>query len=234
MDHYREYQCSACDYYFSHPIDRCPICSDQFFWLLVPHQNLLESERLGYIDQMKNLGGAGVTEEFLTYRNRLWLPYNFWEVDPGGELLARWSFIKEIKLYQHKKNSSDEDTETFRDAVFDTNPAINPQQYMDFQSQHAAPKQEPAAFLSDTPKAIPSPWQPAPAVVKAPAPQGAVVASVNDGAELTLADWLPPVLIFVFFMLLSLSFLVLRYYKNTQTPIAVSHIEAVYEYPILS
>lgn len=240
MEHYREYQCGACDYYFSHPIDRCPICGDQFFWLLMTHDRVAPSERAHFVSQMKTLGGSGVTEEFLTYRDRMWLPYNFWEKDPGGESLQSWSFIKDVKLYQHKRKETpkDEDDTTVREVGFETNPAHPVLKLTDLTSR---PREQPQQEVTLTPSrndqqmgastpALPSYQAQAPIAPQAPKSSPVETAPASLGPR----EWLPPILIFVFFLLLSLSFLVLRYHKNDRHTDVSQNFEATYDRSFLS
>jgi len=240
MEHYREYQCGACDYYFSHPIDRCPICGDQFFWLLMTDGQVEATQKQGFVSRMIALGGTGVTEEFLTFRDRLWLPYNFWEKDPGGESLHAWPFVKDVKLYQHKKKTSEkkEDDTTIREAGFETNPAHPIPDFSAVANQNAGPSRPEVTLApsrNDNPMGAStpalSPYQPSAPVepMAPPRPQ-----AEPSPANLGIKDWLPPILIFVFFMLLSLSFLVLRYHRNDSRSNVSLNFEATYDRSVLS
>lgn len=241
MDLYREFQCGACDYYFSHPIDRCPICGDQFFWLVTTQGNLAPSERQEYVSSMVRLGGMGVTEEFLTHRDRLWLPYNFWEVDPGGETLEAMAFVRDIKLYQHKKKAGDHADTTTRALSFETNPSMPVLTERDIQQPVAKSYEQSFAEPIQQPISQASGHQTSVAQATVQVPQQALAQSGNPkpvGSEelqpITSREWLPPVLIFIFLILMSLSFLVLRYQKNVRVNKISTHIEANYEHSILS
>lgn len=231
MDHYREYQCEACDYYFSHPIDRCPICGDQFFWLVSTARELRADEKLTFVATMKNLCGAGVTEAFLTHRDRLWLPYNFWEKDPGGETLQPWSYVKGVKLFQHKKQkASNASDSTARAGVFDTKPAMVAQPQWEslnaFSPGSISPGLKPESHVQQIQPLHQYRAEPASEKINQP---------MDTSEPIGVQDWLPPVLIFVFFLLLSLSFLVLRYHRNVRAPQVSSYSEVVsYDHSILS
>ena len=93
------FQCGACNSFLSHPIDTCPVCGDQFYWLLVTRD---EPDREAYLTRMQELMEGRASQDFLTHGGHLWLPHRFWDRCPTGEILEEYAWIKRVELVQHE------------------------------------------------------------------------------------------------------------------------------------
>ena len=113
------FQCTSCHSFLSHPIDACPVCADQFYWLVVTREALTQPQVAAFVAAMVNLAEGRVTEAFLTHGERLWLPYNFWAQDPAGASLDEFPWVEDLELFQHAAGEVDEAVAT---AVYEPKP----------------------------------------------------------------------------------------------------------------
>lgn len=223
------FQCHSCHIALSYPLDACPLCGDQFYWMVLVSGTVPEQARKQYVVAMCALS-EDVTEEFLTYDDQLWLPYQFWEYCPTGEVLRAFTWIVDLQLFQHqgKPGSSEPaqqaeqaSTQAKQGSVLDSVPETRSQ--LDRMGQaNEEPSPQLAAQMPASRRKKPN---------KRPKQMGR--RDIQHGIK--HADLLKPTLVFLFFVLLSLSYLVLRYHKNHMVPIPQAPVEEVSnERPILS
>ena len=194
-----EIQCRSCLYLSSHPVDACPVCGAQFYWLIVPTHQIGDGPIREYLSAMERLVEGRITREFLTHGGQLWLPHSFWNYNPNGDLLKEFSWISEIKFYQHDPEKEEEKSapSNYREkgprTIWDTNPLP----VIPTLAQAGAGGTESQAERPSRPRgSVPAKEAPPP-----PAPAFA-------------RELLAPLMILIFFIFLSLSYLVLRYHKN--------------------
>lgn len=159
-------QCNACQYSLNHPVDVCPICNEQFYWLVVPRYTLDEAEIQDYCSRMTQLTEGRITEAFLTHGGHLWLPHNFWECDPNGISLKTLTWVDRVKYFQHA-TAEGADQPTSREpepAVWDTQPAQASPFYED---------EEERLVVDDLDDTVDTPmtWAEEPAATGSPPPQ---------------------------------------------------------------
>lgn len=236
------FQCKSCHSFLSHPIDACPVCGDQFYWLVHVDGPLDISQRNAYVGTMINLMEGTVTEAFLTHGDQLWLPYQFWTSSPTGEALAEFPWIKDLELFQHVGHGAEEqldgpEPEAAEDPnPWDTVPKMAIPDFTDIEEPEpvAAPEEvKPEARARTKPKRSkpPRPKQKPPKAKAATAG-----ARGKGGARSMVREFFVPMMIFLFFLFLSLSYLVLRYHKNHMVPKMSGHLmmEVSHERPLLS
>lgn len=241
------FQCQSCNSFLSHPIDACPVCSDQFYWMIVPKTTVTGSQQQAFVAAMVNLVAGGVTEEFLTHGGQLWLPYRFWDQDPAGESLAEFSWIDNLELFQHSNNSGQvEPEEKAEPNPWDTVPKMalpdlskRPEELQAKSAAAASPEiaPEPTPTPSATPRSKPQQDSAPKQAAATPTSKEKPKAKSNEGKRsLFPAHLFVPTMIFLFFLLLSLSYLALRYHKNQMAPLAPTQtfMEVDHERPLLS
>ncbi len=220
-----EFQCRKCRYVLSHPVDACPVCSTQIYWMLVHAYPLKKSQIADYIMKMEQLVRGRTSREFLTHGGHLWLPHSFWDFNPNGDALHEFSWIKEVKLLQHEPVADRTDDEKeVSPPVLDTNPGLS----ITAPGLGTPSRTEPeggGGSGRDGKKT-----QPARNLESAPGG-----GSTTDTDDSWLDHVRVPFMILLFLILLSLSYLILHYHKNTKTRRTVPVSEVVTdEYPILS
>jgi hypothetical protein len=94
------YQCGACEHFFSDAVDACPLCGDQLYWLVRGEPSAGERER--FVKTMHNVVEQQCPPEFITYGDRLWLPYNYWASDSEGVALQAFDWVEGLTLFQHE------------------------------------------------------------------------------------------------------------------------------------
>ena len=196
----KSFTCKACKSLLSHPIDACPICGDQFYWLVIPKGELTQDQKDEFVVKMEHLVEGKASREFLTHGGYLWLPHRFWDFNAEGDTLAAFDWAVKLELFQHETSEGDH------------------------KERLAPPKKEPSA------------WDTLP---KAPLPHFAQVRRQLEDTEeneaaappppadepvapamLIPAPMFAPLMALLFFIFLSLSYLMLLYHKNNR-PAAV-------------
>jgi len=190
----KDYQCRACNYFFSHPVDVCPICGDQFYWLLVAADPPSRDQTLDFIVQMEHVVQGRVTREFITHNNQLWLPPNYWNFEPEGEALKRIPWVAEIRLYQHVAPEKEP-------SPWETNPG------MKLDLPLVSTPAEPSEAMA---RAAPPPEAPQPAAAAAPQSNAA------DGRGWGV--FYAPLMVFLFLIFLAGAFMVLQYHRVASAP----------------
>ncbi len=231
------FQCKSCSSFLSHPVDVCPVCSDQFYWRIVPEAPVDGLQRDAFVASMVNLAEGRVTPEFLTHGGHLWLPYRYWGIDPSGNALLEFSWLDDLEVFQHDSQkaakSSAEPEKKQEPAPWDTIPKLEVPDFTQY-------KPEPKAAVATT-SAEPRETEPG-SVRASDAPdqrnaRARMPERVPSPSLLGLlrGDLFVPLMIFLFLVLLSLSYLVLRYHKNQLTPLAPqTHLEVSDERNLLS
>ncbi len=198
----KDYQCRACGYFFSHPVDVCPVCSDQFYWLLSTAYAPNDDQKLDYIVAMEHVVEGRVTRNFITHDNRLWLPPTYWNFDPNGEALQGFPWIDELRLYQHVASPKEP-------SPYDTNPGLSP-----FQPSDKPLSEDDGQRLSRVLKPSPTP-------VQARSGNAAPRSTPKQAPPRRsfLDEWFAPLMVFIFFAFLSLAYLNLkRHYQLSAVP----------------
>lgn len=234
------FQCKSCSSFLSHPVDVCPVCGDQFYWRIVPTAPVNEPQRDAFVASMINLTEGRVTPEFLTHGGHIWLPYRFWGSDPSGVALLEFNWIDDLEVFQHdsqKTAKREAEAKAKQEpAPWDTIPKMEAPDFSQY-----TPETTVAASQSQerpAPRAAAQPLAPVAATEKAPStpqPARANPASPSFLQQLR-GDLFVPMMIFLFLILLSISYVVLRYHKNRMTPLAPprTHLEAIDERNLLS
>lgn len=199
MQYQHDYQCDACGYYLSDPVDQCPVCSDRFYWLLETKDLVSREERRQFVAEMVAMGGIGNSEQFLTHGEHLWLPPSFWETDAEGTMLTAYPWIIGLKLFQHEQQEPQRTQTIGNRAVLEADtasmPTIDPQRL-----PQADGRQEATNTLGK------------------PRNRTKAKPQVLSARDETASGWpgqlLAPVAIFLFFVMLSLSYVTLRIQGN--------------------
>ena len=274
------YQCRACKYVLSDPVDVCPVCNAHFYWMLIPHKSPDNKEIDHFISEMNVVVGGQTNRTFLTHGEHFWLPHTFWSCDPEGKSLSRFAWIADVRFMQHESEEQrlDHKRQGANPNPWDTNPGIA---VADVAPELISHDGEELVVLDDEPRpdarpitlatvhnqswpdsagivveedqllgdTAPHPTVQPPASVgfdeigaldesvfsESPKSEGAMTAKstapVSAPKPLTRmrrkqpppatprsrkAVWFLPVMLFLFFILLSLSWLVLLYYRNTR------------------
>ena len=217
----KEYHCEACDYVLSHPIDSCPICGDQFYWRLNTRRPLTPEQRHGYLQTVEEVIGRPVNKAFVAHGGQVWLPHNFWNFDPNGRVLDRLLWATGIEKYQHKKSERTQEPTRKKDpSTWDTNPGFLLPEHIQREFASAS-KDEPAAV---SPHSEQRPDDGLPTSKKGPSPPGDP--GVAGPGIPSMSDFFAPLMILIFFLFLSLSYLSLRYHKNTKPTTAETEVVA--------
>lgn len=116
----KEFQCQTCQYIMSHPVDACPVCNAQFYWMLAPYDPLDPSGVAHFITKMEMAVEGRTTREFLTHGGQLWLPHNFWDYNPDGEVLKEFPWIRHVRFLQHEGEGQVQSP-----SVYETNPGMS-------------------------------------------------------------------------------------------------------------
>ncbi|MDJ0839605.1 MAG: hypothetical protein QNK37_24000 [Acidobacteriota bacterium] len=223
MKFQESFQCKACSSYLSHPIDTCPVCGDQFYWLVHPHRPPVQDERDAYVSRMQTLVEGKATPEFMTHGNLLWLPHRFWDFNPTGEVLNEFEWLREVELVQH----DGEDREEQKPNVWDTLPG---RPVPDLSIRETVKGKAVETLRADP---LPSDPVEARAVVSrrdklaghlsaaevpgqtAPTGRSTSASAPPSGKAIIPKQMFAPLMILIFFIFLSGSYIVLRYHKNT-------------------
>lgn len=241
------FQCKSCNSFLSHPIDACPVCGDQFYWLIHTEGSLDATQRTAYVGAMLNLMEGAVTEAFLTHGDRLWLPYQFWSKSPNGEVLNEFPWMIDLELFQHTGNDAEDpvgevvvDDEPEEPNPWDTVPKMALPDFSKMEKEKpkpTVPEPAPAAeTLADEPRVIPAPEPRKASVAAVSEPKPRAERPVKEPTQNPLKQLFVPLMIFLFLLFLSLSYLVLRYHKNHMVPVVSGNVwtEVLHERPILS
>ncbi len=243
------FQCKSCSSFLSHPVDVCPVCSDQFYWRVVPAAPVSEPRREAFVASMINLAEGRVTPEFLTHGGHLWLPYRFWGNDPSGSALLEFGWIDDLEVFQHDhQKPAKQETESKskqEPAPWDTIPKVEAPDFSQYKpetktvaDQAPRPAAVAAAAVAAAAVAATAGQSPvaAPEQVAGPSRPERVNPSSPSFLEQLRGDLFVPMMIFLFLLLLSISYVVLRYHKNRMTPLAPpqTHLEAIDDRNILS
>jgi len=227
MDLPESFQCRACQSFLSHPIDNCPVCGDQLYWMLVWSEEPDDLQRKDYLDRVIALVDGRASREFLTHGDLLWLPHRFWDCDPTGELLDTLDWVTGIELHQHDA----EDRRAAPDDEFDTLPKMPIPKYVAETVHGEAVETLRARVVPERAEERnpPDATQPVAPAASTPRSEPGVDTPLARGSSRVLsADLFVPLMIFLFLCLLSLSYLVLRYHKNTRAqPAAAAPTEEV-------
>lgn len=207
----KSFTCKACKSLLSHPIDACPICGDQFYWLVEPKGELSQSLKEDFVRRMEQLVEGRASREFLTHGGYLWLPHRFWECDAEGESLADLDWAVRLELFQHE--SVAEQTPESRASEAAKKPRTAWDTIPKAPLPHFAQVRPTVKAESEAKR--PEYSAPAPPS-SAPAPPAAAPAETLARGRLIPAPLFAPLMVLAFFLLLSLSYLVLRYHKNTR------------------
>ncbi len=226
----KEFQCQTCQYIMSHPVDACPVCSAQFYWMLTPIDPLDPSRVADFITKMEKAVEGRTTREFLTHGGQLWLPHNFWDHNPDGAILSDLPWIRQVRFLQH--GSDPEAQAEPQPSVFETNPGMSLE---DFQltppKETAPPAAQPLAAAPKT-RVETSPAKAAPVTARSPHEKKKKKIKTRPSARvkepLIPNTVFAPLMVFLFLVLMSFSYLALRYHKNTRTvqTAAVPEVEA--------
>ena len=217
------YQCRACQYVLSHPVDACPVCTMQFYWMVLPNRSLKKSQTADYVIKMERIVNGRVSHEFLTHGGYLWLPYNFWEFCPDGDMLHEFNWISQVKFFQHEPSQKPAVDAAGPKEIspWETNPALPVFNSADLPASPARSTAPPegTAIRAEAGSKKPGGLRPKQPLTDGPAHR----------------DWFAPLMVLIFLIMLSLSYLVLRYHKNTRTPTIVPTSKVVFDdYKILS
>ncbi len=213
----------------SHPVDACPVCTAQFYWMLTPYDPLDPSRVADFITKMERAVEGRTTREFLTHGGQLWLPHNFWDHNPDGAILNDLPWIRQVRFLQH--GADPEAQAEPQPSVFETNPGMSlenvqltppkesPQPAA--QPQAEAPKTQLETHLAKTESAAVRSSQETKKKKKS-RPSARVKEPLIPSAVFA------PLMVFLFLVLMSFSYLALRYHKNTRTvqTAAVPEVEA--------
>ncbi len=209
-------QCHACNSILSHPVDACPVCGDQFYWLVTTKNKPTQNEKEGYLVRMEELVEGRASREFLNHDGHLWLPYRFWDSNPNGEILDSFTWIDGVQLFQHE---SEINNVPVRD--YDTLPKIPIPEWV---------RDGPSAL--DKKKTIPK----EPRKQEQPLKPAPVSEPVNDSylaGPIIPAQMFLPLMVFLFLIFLSFSYLTLRYHKNHRWPSSQAVPEESHESSVL-
>ncbi len=208
-----EINCQACQYLTSHPVDACPVCGTHFYWLVIPSETPGKAATEDFLVKMEQLVEGHITRDFLTHGGRLWLPHTFWDSSPNGDAIRDFSWITEIRCLQHgsaekpkKWSSQTAEKSKEKGSPWDTKPTL-PSDLLKRVRQEA----EAAAARADG-RETPHRKEAAPKPPPLPHPRIEPKGKIREGVF--PREFLAPLMMLVFFLLLSLSFLVLRYHKN--------------------
>jgi len=208
----KSFTCKACKSLLSHPIDACPICGDQFYWLVEPKGELSQAVKDHFVRKMEQLVEGKASREFLTHGGFLWLPHRFWDFDAEGESLADLDWAVRLELFQHE-NTAPEQSAKARTAEATKKPRSAWDTIPKAPLPHFAQVRQ--AVQVEREGKRPGFAAPAPPS-SAPAPPAAAPAESFVRGSLIPAPLFAPLMVLAFFLFLSLSYLVLRYHKNTR------------------
>lgn len=230
-----EIPCQACQYVTSHPVDACPVCGTQFYWMVIAKESAARPPTEAFIAKMESLVEGNITREFLTHGGHIWLPHAFWDFSPHGDAIHEFSWIAEIRCLQHgsmekpkKWSNRTEATQDQESSPWDTQPSLPSQiprrvgadpasrRFMvDGAARTDHKEAETAARASG------GPAHPRPSERK------------ENQRGFFPRELFAPLMILIFFFLLSLSFLVLRYQKNQQAASRLPSKDVTYERSVL-
>lgn len=223
-------QCNRCRSFLSHPLDHCPVCNDQFYWLVKTRDIVDPEAKMAFLREMELMAGGHVTSEFLTHGGQLWLPHQFWSKDASGQALSAFPWIIGLEHHQHEnpnddweKHQSREAQRLQQEAQRQEEPTEQPKPWdtipnmplPDFSDIEARKQQAQADAKNNVPQ------EPQPTTKKAPskAPEKkAQKTKSKDKQPFMLSPAFKPTMVFLFFLFLSASYLVLRYHKNHMLP----------------
>jgi len=214
-------QCHACNSILSHPVDACPVCGDQFYWLVTTKSKPSENEKESFLARMEELV-EGASREFLNHDNHLWLPYRFWDNNPSGETLDSFSWISGVQLFQHETELADVPV-----SEYDTLPKIPIPEWV---------RAGPSGADGKKPHPHPIEARPEHQVPKqhrAPAPSPSRAMIEDPTSPIIPSQMFLPLMIFLFLILLSFSYLTLRYHKNHRWQSSQAVPEASHESSVL-
>ena len=167
-----------------------------------------------FVTKMERLVKGQITRDFLTHGGRFWLPYTFWDCSPDGDAILEFSWITEVRCLQHgatekpkKWGASRKKTEDQEGSPWDTKPSL-PSDMLD------RVRKEAGAAMTRPVRNAASP----PSSKTKPAAQAGPQISQDRQSHRGVfpRKLLAPLMMLLFFLLLSLSYLVLRYHKNRQ------------------
>jgi hypothetical protein len=192
----KEFQCRACDYVVSHPIDACPVCQAHFYWMPEADEELSPEQIEEFVEGMNVLVEGRTTREFIMHDGHLWLPHNFWDYCPDGSALDRFSWIRGIRFLQHKKEVAETSRDSLDENSWDTSPSYPI-------IEQSVPRQDEYPSDRDT-RSLPvqTPAKPT-AARHGVRPRPAAVSPGSGRSNAFL-----PVMIFLCFLLLTLSYFV--------------------------
>ena len=258
MDIPKEYQCQVCHTHYTKPQDACSQCGDQFYWRLQASLRVGEIQRREYVDRMANLVGEELVPEFLTHGDELWLPHCYWAHDPKGEALECFLWIEGVEPVQHERASDFDGTENGLVLDEDVFEALKPDmlsgssygEIKQSKSQHVRTLNHLSTVLVGPSRGLAQDTQPGLGKREKGAPrersQKATVEpprrrrvatdhlAPKEPVSLSQREWFAPLMLFLLLLLLSMSYLVLRYHKNTRFSGGLQSEVIADEFPVLS
>ena len=86
-----QYECIHCGCSMDHSVDSCPICREQFYWMVIT-EGLPDPDQLeAFLLMMEAMHPEEASREFMTFDEQLWLPAYFWNKNPDARLLEHFS-----------------------------------------------------------------------------------------------------------------------------------------------
>lgn len=120
------YQCRACKYVLSDPVDLCPVCNAQFYWMLIPKEPPQPEQVSHFVEVMNAVAQGHTNRQFLTHGGHFWLPHLFWSNDPEGLSLEKFSWFGQLRFFQHESQEQrvEEKRQSAEPNPWDTNPRL--------------------------------------------------------------------------------------------------------------
>lgn len=191
----KNFRCKICDYGMDHPVDACPICGDTFYWLVIPAHEIQEPQKTAFLQTMEDRSPDQVSRDFLNHGGQLWLPYSFWHNDPRGDVLDSFPWIGEVVCIQHE----DAGKKLYYEEQVEQKENKSDQGQTEFKEFDTQPN-------------------PIIATVKPPKKPNfePVAISARSGADWSWSKLFAPLMIFSFFVLISLGYFNLLRIKNNR------------------
>ena len=224
MQFQKGFQCRSCQSFLSHPIDLCPVCGDQFYWRVVTKGPLAEASKIAFFQIMEDQVDGNVSRDFLCHGGELWLPYRFWDTNPSGDLLGQFSWMQDLELFQHQTNAQVQAEPQPKESEWDTIPKAS---VLDLEQMKAA--REATSETPPTQEPLPKQQTPevAPAQTRRPSPilsarkKPSAASARKRQPFFHWSEWFAPVMVLLLLLLLSCSYLSLRYHKNQMKPLRI-------------
>jgi len=216
----KEINCAVCAYLMDHPVDACPVCGEPFYWLILPRVSPQEPQKRAFFQIMEDVVEGSVDWDFLQHGDHLWLPHNFWQYCPDGNILESFPWILDIRLVQRP----------------------NPQKQKFFVDKPKSEEPIQEALESESPdSSIPDPTDASgdshPIPLTSPSPSAKPQAPPNQFVIVPNQwNWdliFRPLMIALFFVFLAASYFALLFHRNTRALPPEQNAEVTHEKQIL-